>query len=271
MSRTEKEKPENDVARDAPPVVAATVLRNASQKARTASPTSRWSSFSIDGSSRPSTSDRNSSGSSRALGIQHSVNLLRRAGLNSRFPKSSPGFIVAKRRNSGWATISQSSDPPRSESVNVRSGSKTELRRSMTASAARLISSMRMASPFCMACTSGPSDHSNGDAKSWQPFWNISNWVRTSFPDESWGLPFSVSIASGPAPSTNCGSSFLAIFTACLKFFASSSATLWLSAAAILAILANSSTSAALAFPQNSGNAVRTPAAATAICLPLPR
>ena len=33
------------------------------------------------------------------------MNRLLKAGLNSLFPKSPPGFIVARRRKSGWALI----------------------------------------------------------------------------------------------------------------------------------------------------------------------
>lgn len=90
---------------------------------------------------------------------QISVNLFRKAGESSRFPKSPPGFIVEMITNVGLATISQFS--PFSGSSRVRSLSSTEFSLSRTLSSASEISSIKSTPPCSIALTKGPFYHSN--------------------------------------------------------------------------------------------------------------
>ena len=98
--------------------------------------------------------------SSSISGTHISVNLFRRAGDNSFFPKSPPGFIVANIRKVSAPTTTSAPFPPFSASVIVRPGSSTLLRRSSTASSASDISSSKMKLPSRIAWTRGPSCHS---------------------------------------------------------------------------------------------------------------
>ena len=88
---------------------------------------------------------------------QISVKRLRSAALSSFFPKSPPGFIVARRRNAGAAVMLSMQSPPFSGTVIWRSFSRTEFMRSSTASSASEISSSRKMSPFFIVDSSGPS------------------------------------------------------------------------------------------------------------------
>ena len=98
-----------------------------------------------------------------ALGIHISVKRDRRAGLNSRLPKSPPGFIVARNLKFLCAVIfsDEAVRPPFSARVISRPDSSTLFNRSITASSAKLISSSTNMSPSFIACTRGPSCHSN--------------------------------------------------------------------------------------------------------------
>ena len=113
-------------------------------------------------------------------GTQISVNRDLSAGLNSRLPKSPPGFIVANIRNCSSALTSllklwtallscahTGPSPPFSARVIVLDGSKTEFRRSKTASSARLISSKSNIQPSFIDVTRGPSTHSNSEVYFW--------------------------------------------------------------------------------------------------------
>ena len=108
-------------------------------------------------------STRSISVRSETGGIQISVKRLLNAGLSSRLPKSPPGFIVANSWNWSCATIldSSPSETPFSARTRLRPGSRTELRRSKTASSARLISSSKSIQPERIDSINGPSDHSN--------------------------------------------------------------------------------------------------------------
>ena len=88
-----------------------------------------------------------------------SVNLLRRAGLNSRLPKSPEGFMVAKRANfsSAW----RNAPPGCSETTRVRSRSSNEFKRSSTLSLAKATSSNKKKVPCFSARRRGPSSHAN--------------------------------------------------------------------------------------------------------------
>merc|ERR1719454_131141 len=100
--------------------------------------------------------------SSSAVGVSHqiTVNRLAKAGLNSFFPKSPPGFIVANILNPSrpYKVSSETSG-----TTKLLSLSKTEFRRSMTLSSAREISSINSGLPLFMAWTRGP----DFQVKSW--------------------------------------------------------------------------------------------------------
>ena len=85
--------------------------------------------------------------------IQISVKRFLRAGLNSRFPKSPPGFIVPITKNPSSALISSTSSPPFSGNTNILSFSVSniEFNLSKTLSSARDISSMRNIPPYFIA------------------------------------------------------------------------------------------------------------------------
>ena len=76
----------------------------------------------------------NKSSSSVISGTHISVKRFRSAGESSFLPKSPPGFIVAKIRKSGWATISSTTSPPFSANVKVRPGSNTLFNRNKSVS-----------------------------------------------------------------------------------------------------------------------------------------
>mmetsp|Transcript_36374 Transcript_36374/g.91873 ORF Transcript_36374/g.91873 Transcript_36374/m.91873 type:complete len:207 (-) Transcript_36374:3896-4516(-) len=70
--------------------------------------------------------------------------------------------MVATMRKPSAATTTSALSPPFSARVRERPGSSTLLRRSSTASSAKLISSMSRQSPSRIAVTSGPSAHTKG-------------------------------------------------------------------------------------------------------------
>jgi len=90
-----------------------------------------------------------------------SVILFLRAGLNSFFPKSPEGFIVATMLNYEWAIILIASLELFSERVKVLYFSNTEFNLSRTESLAKDISSINSNPPFYMDSTNIPSFHSN--------------------------------------------------------------------------------------------------------------
>ena len=80
-----------------------------------------------------------------------SVNLFLKAGLNSLFPKSPPGFIVATITNPSFAFISSALFPPFSGKFKVFSLSNTEFNLSNTLSSANDISSIKNSYPYYIA------------------------------------------------------------------------------------------------------------------------
>jgi hypothetical protein len=76
-----------------------------------------------------------------------SVNLFLKAGDNSLFPKSPPGFIVATITKPFYATIDSACNPPFSGNNKLLSLSNTEFNRSNTLSSANEISSIKNTPP----------------------------------------------------------------------------------------------------------------------------
>ena len=160
---------------------------------QTSSIASTTSSGTSPDGSLPLMIDRISSRSSMG-GTQISVNLLRRAGDSSLFPKSPPGFMVARRKNPSLGMISSTSSLPFSDSVTLPPTSSTEFNRSSTASSARESSSTRIKSPFFMAVTRGPSTHSKGTLISAWHSRNVSSFGNSFWLSSAGSLPKASSI-----------------------------------------------------------------------------